>query len=89
VSIFRKTWGTPRASSVALILVLAVWLYVQKIDTTPPPVIDQILVLTFGGWFTQLMIEKKADEKKAEEKAEKKAEKKAKEKLKGEADTEK
>jgi len=52
--------------------VVVTWMGFLIFDDTPPPVIDQILVITFGGWFTHAMIDKKDKEiKKTSESTEK------------------
>lgn len=57
------TWRNPLAdtkpTTVGLFLLVCLWALFQWKDPTPPPVLDQILVATFGVWFANEAIDKK------------------------------
>lgn len=40
-----------RTTTVGIIALTGLWTGFQIFDTTPPPVLDQILVAVFGIWF--------------------------------------
>lgn len=48
-------WRTPlaavRSTTVGIISLTALWAGFQIFDSSPPPVLDQILVAAFGVWF--------------------------------------
>lgn len=56
-------WKNPLAdtkpTTVGLFLLVCLWALFQWRDPTPPPVLDQILVATFGVWFANEAIDKK------------------------------
>ena len=62
------TWHNPLAetkpTTVGLFLLVCLWALFQWKDPTPPPVLDQILVATFGVWFANEAIDKKSSNKK-------------------------
>ncbi|ASZ74654.1 hypothetical protein KHO57_gp079 [Mycobacterium phage Phabba] len=56
-------WKNPLAeakpTTVGLFLLVVLWALFQWRDPTPPPVLDQILVASFGVWFANEAIDKK------------------------------
>lgn len=69
--VVEKGWWNlprPRLANIAVIAAVGIWLLFQWRDPTPPPVLDQVLVLVVGAWFTNVAIEKKkeADDEKAD-----------------------
>lgn len=56
-------WRNPLADvkpmTVGIFLLTSLWAVFQWKDPTPPPVLDQILVATFGVWFANEAIDKK------------------------------
>lgn len=48
-------WRNPltgvQASTIGLVALTSLWTGFQVFDPEPPPVLDQILVATFGIWF--------------------------------------
>ncbi|QZE10420.1 membrane protein [Mycobacterium phage ScoobyDoobyDoo] len=61
-------WKNPLAdtkpTTVGLFLLVCLWALFQWRDPTPPPVLDQILVASFGVWFANEAIDKKNSESK-------------------------
>lgn len=60
-----RRWKNPLAdtkpTTVGLFLLVCLWALFQWKDPTPPPVLDQILVASFGVWFANEAIDKKND----------------------------
>lgn len=58
-------WKNPLANAkpttVGLFLLVCLWALFQWRDPTPPPVLDQILVASFGVWFANEAIDRKND----------------------------
>jgi len=47
-----------KPTTVGLFLLTCLWAFFQWKDPTPPPVLDQILVASFGVWFANGAYEK-------------------------------
>lgn len=62
-------WKNPLAdtkpATVGLFLLVCLWAAFQWKDPTPPPVLDQILVASFGIWFANEAIDKKNSDSKS------------------------
>lgn len=56
---WRKRLGDTRPTTVGIFLLVILWAVFQWRDPTPPPVLDQILVASFGVWFANEAIDKK------------------------------
>lgn len=48
-----------KPTTVGLFLLTCLWAIFQWRDPTPPPVLDQILVATFGAWFASEALDSK------------------------------
>lgn len=48
-----------KPATVGLFLLVCLWALFQWKDPTPPPVLDQILVASFGVWFANEAIDRK------------------------------
>lgn len=48
-----------KPTTVGLFLLTCLWALFQWRDPTPPPVLDQILIATFGAWFANEAIDHK------------------------------
>lgn len=48
---WRNPLADVRTTTVGIIGLTALWAGFQIWDDTPPPVLDQLLVATFGVWF--------------------------------------
>ena len=57
-----RVWKNPLAdikpTTVGLFLLTCMWAGFQWKDPTPPPVLDQVLVASYGIWFANGAIEK-------------------------------
>jgi hypothetical protein len=51
VAKWRNPLADKKPTTVGLFLMTALWAGFQWKDPTPPPVLDQILVASFGAWF--------------------------------------
>ena len=58
---FNTPFADIRPATMGLFLLTTVWALFQWRDPTPPPVLDQILVASFGVWFANEAIDKKND----------------------------
>lgn len=56
---WRNPLAETKPASVGLFLLVCLWAVFQWRDPTPPPVLDQILVASFGIWFANEAIDKK------------------------------
>ena len=58
-----RKWKSPlsdtKPTTVGLFCLVCLWAVFQWKDPTPPPVLDQILVASFGVWFANEAIDKK------------------------------
>lgn len=48
---WRNPLSNVRATTVGIVALTGLWTGFQVFDPNPPPVLDQILVATFGVWF--------------------------------------
>lgn len=65
---WRNPFRDTKPTTVGLFLLVCLWALFQWKDPTPPPVLDQILVASFGVWFANEAIDKKNEEVKAAKK---------------------
>jgi len=68
-----RKWKNPLAdtkpTTVGLFGLVCLWALFQWKDPTPPPVLDQILVASFGVWFANEAIDKKNEDQKKKSKS--------------------
>lgn len=66
-----RRWRNPLAqvkpSTVGIVLLTALWVSFQVKDPTPPPVLDQILVASYGVWFANEAIYKRKKQSQTDE----------------------
>jgi hypothetical protein len=55
----KRQLAESKPTTVGLFLLTVLWAVFQWKDPTPPPVLDQILVASFGVWFANEAIDKK------------------------------
>lgn len=67
---WRNPLAEAKPTTVGLFLLVCLWALFQWRDPTPPPVLDQILIATFGAWFANEAIDKKASKGKTQDKDE-------------------
>ena len=48
---WRKPLGDIRSTTVGIVGLTGLWTGFQVFDSSPPPILDQILVAAFGVWF--------------------------------------
>ena len=65
---WRNPLAETKPTTVGLFLLVSLWALFQWKDPTPPPVLDQILVASFGVWFASEAIDKKSTDKKSNSK---------------------
>lgn len=53
-----------KPTTFAVFALVTLWVGFQLFDDTPPPVLDQLLVGTFGVWFANEAVDKRKDTKK-------------------------
>lgn len=51
MAIWRNPLSGVRASTIGIVALTGLWTAFQVFDSSPPPVLDQILVAVFGIWF--------------------------------------
>ena len=56
---WRNPLAETKPTTVGLFLMTALWSAFQWKDPTPPPVLDQILVASFGAWFASEAVDNK------------------------------
>lgn len=56
---WRNPLADKKPTTVGLFLMTALWTGFQWKDPTPPPVLDQILVASFGAWFASEAVDNK------------------------------
>ena len=56
---WRNPLAEAKPTTVGLFLLVCLWALFQWRDPTPPPVLDQILIATFGAWFANEAIDKR------------------------------
>ena len=51
MAIWRNPLATVRSTTVGILGLTVLWTAFQVFDSSPPPILDQILVAAFGVWF--------------------------------------
>lgn len=49
--VVRNPLANIRSTTVGILALTVLWTSFQVFDSTPPPILDQVLVAAFGVWF--------------------------------------